>query len=131
MIYTGTFEDHTGRVITIRPVDDPHMPFRVRVTLPKQIDQALRAHPDYPFEIIQELKGWLAHDDNAGEHLKVEAGMLKAEGIGPTLNLFPMASDTLEPLVFMGLYDDWEDDLGLPWAYPLSPYHRQGKLLIG
>ena len=30
----------------------------------------------------------------------------------------------LIPEVLMGLYDDWEDDFGVPWVFPLSIYRR-------
>jgi hypothetical protein len=128
MNYIGIFEDNDRRMITIRRVDDPQMPFRIRITLPEQIKRALRQHPDYPFEITDELKGCICRDDKAGEYLKVEAGALRANGIGPTLNLFPLENGDIEPQVSMGLYNDWEDDLGLPWAYPLSKYRRQSPL---
>jgi hypothetical protein len=124
MNYRGQYVDQARRTIGIRQVTDSDMPFRIRVTLPDELDAKLRAHPDYPFEIEDELKGWICHDEPAGEYLKVEAGKLGIAGAGPTLDLRPLTSDTLLPSVSMGLYDDWEDDLGIPWALPLSSYHR-------
>src|SRR3989304_2500693 len=124
MNYVGTFEDRAGRVLEIRQTADYERPFRIRVTLPNRLEQALRSHPDYPFEIAEELKGWLCRDNTLGEHLKVEAGILQIDGAGPTLNLFPISHDELKPEVVMGLYDDWDDDLGLAWAFPLSVYRR-------
>ncbi|MEZ5002360.1 MAG: hypothetical protein R2730_04925 [Chitinophagales bacterium] len=29
---------------------------------------------------------------------------------------------TVRPRIGMGLYDDWEEDLGVPWAFPLSDF---------
>jgi len=84
----------------------------------------LREHPDYPFEITDELRGWIEQNAETGEYLRVEAGALKLNGAGPTLNLIPLSVDELRPDVRMGLYDDWEDDLGVPWAFPLSIYRR-------
>ena len=56
-----------------------------------------------------------------------EHGMLIVEvgtpGAGPTYALTPRDGG-LVPSVHMGLYDDWEDDLGVPWAAPLSRYRR-------
>lgn len=61
--------------------------------------------------------------------LEVEAGEL---GIGPTYNLtldysnkFLLNNELIiKPSVGMGLYDDWEDDLGVPWAFPLSDFKK-------
>jgi hypothetical protein len=54
--------------------------------------------------------------------LVVEVG---TPDLGPTLCL--AYSDEggpvrLVPEVRMGLYDDWEDDFGVPWLFPLSAY---------
>lgn len=68
-------------------------------------------------------------------HLSVEAG---TDEIGPRYHLYPMLCGAdgaltrpagneppgklaLVPEVTIGLYDDWDDDLGVPWAFPLSP----------
>ena len=57
----------------------------------------------------------------AGGELRAEAGVI---GIGPTYTLQLTQNDTLLPRVEMGLHDDWEEDLGVPWAFPLEPYRR-------
>lgn len=54
------------------------------------------------------------------ELVVIEAGMV---GIGPTVELRDTGG-ALVPRVSMGLYDDYEDDLGVPWAFPLGPYGR-------
>lgn len=33
----------------------------------------------------------------------------------------PPSDLVLVPEVTMGMYDDWDDDLGVPWAFPLAP----------
>jgi len=70
--------------------------------------------------------------------LQVEAG---SDGIGPTYNLYFVTKksngklnlahnkDDLKELIILpsvgiGLYDDWEDDLGVPWAFPLDEYKK-------
>ena len=53
--------------------------------------------------------------------LVVEAGVV---GLGPTYRLTRTDDDRLVPEVGMGLYDDFEEDLGVPWAFPLEPYRR-------
>jgi hypothetical protein len=54
--------------------------------------------------------------------LQVEAG---TPGLGPTYRLHvvtePAGDVLLVPNVGMGLYDDYDDDLGVPWAFPLLP----------
>ena len=86
------------------------------------------------------LVGRFTKDSYDNPVLQVEAG---TDGIGPTLNLYFLAlnengqqrlarnSDKpsniiLKPDVGMGLYDDWEDDLGVPWAFPLDNYILTG-----
>lgn len=83
-------------------------------------------------------------------YLQVEAGF---SNLGPTYNLFfatctsPLKTlddtsaqfriasledsvDTLAllPEVSMGLYDDYEDDLGVPWGFPYHPYYKSPKV---
>jgi hypothetical protein len=56
-----------------------------------------------------------------GDALTIEAGVV---GLGPTYRLRRAENDRLLPSVGMGLYDDYDDDLGVPWAFPLEPYRR-------
>ena len=127
MDYCGVFADEFGRVLQIRRVDDSRMPFRIRVVLPDKLDLLLRSDRDYPFEIVNELIGWIHQKSSPGECLIIEGGVLGQVGIGPTLKLKPVAEDVLMPSVSIGFYDDWEEDAGLPWAFPLSCYRRQGQ----
>ncbi len=62
---------------------------------------------------------------------KLAGGVLVVEldepGLGPTMRLAPRTEDgvrTLVPEVGIGLYGDFEDDLGVPWVFPLSVYRR-------
>ncbi|MDG4764611.1 hypothetical protein O7632_10930 [Solwaraspora sp. WMMD406] len=81
------------------------------------------------------------HRDKEGRrYLEVEAGVV---GIGPTYQLYAAVRDGTElraagddavvdqlvlvPNTMMGLYDDFEDDLGVPWAYPLHPLRWQAE----
>ncbi len=125
MNYEGVFVDASGRTLNIRRAAGGSGAYGVRVTLPRALDQALHDHPDYPFEIANVLQGWVVQAAANGERLRVEAGALRINGLGPTLNLAPLDANTLQASVSLGLYDDWDDDLGLPWAFPLSPYRRQ------
>lgn len=84
---------------------------------------------------ISRLRARTERDACGGVHLSVEAG---TDGLGPCYHLAPMIHGTdgalvrptgheppsslvLVPHVTIGLYDDWEDDIGVPWAYPLAP----------
>lgn len=76
-------------------------------------------------------------DDEDRLYLEIEAG---TPGLGPTYRLYAAAEDdsgrgrapvglpaeqlVLVPSTGIGLYDDWEDDQGVPWAYPLEPMRR-------
>jgi hypothetical protein len=84
------------------------------------------------------LAATFREDFNGYSTLQVEAGTI---GVGPTYNLYFMTikkdnelrfakdSDDLfkiiiRPTVGMGLYDDFEDDLGVPWAFPLEDFNK-------
>ena len=77
-------------------------------------------------------------DTDGNSIMQVEAG---TDGVGPTYNLYFMTikndkelrfakdSDDLDkiiikPNVGMGLYDDYDDDLGVPWAFPLEDFKK-------
>lgn len=76
-----------------------------------------------------------------GRGLRVEVGAAEGQaGLGPTYDLVfvhdpddrpAKATDALteihaEPNVRMGLYDDYGDDLGVPWAMPLERWEPRG-----
>ena len=54
--------------------------------LPAELGAALRPHPDYPFEIADELQACVV-GRGAEERLEIETGALKVVGLGPTLSL--------------------------------------------
>ncbi len=87
----------------------------------------------------KKLTGQFTKDTNGNPILQVEAG---SNEIGPTLDLYflttkgndeyRLAKNTddidkiiIKPSVGMGLYDDWEDDLGVPWAFPLEDFKKK------
>jgi hypothetical protein len=86
------------------------------------------------------LKAIIEEDTDGKPMLQVEAG---TEEIGPTYQLYfitkkesnyriakpadPIDKILIKPNVGMGLYDDWEDDLGVPWAFPLEPFQKKDK----
>ena len=102
----------------------------------------------FPFKIdllgnkkrdTKNLTARFTKDTNGKPILQVEAG---SNEIGPTYNLYflttkdndeyKLAKNTdnidkiiIKPNVGMGLYDDWEDDLGVPWAFPLEDFKKK------
>lgn len=93
-------------------------------------------------KLIRDLEATCAVDAKGRKYLEVEAG---TEGIGPSYRLYagravpdregvrPAGDDldpeqvVLAPQCLVGLYDDYEDDLGVPWAYPLQPLERPAR----
>jgi hypothetical protein len=88
-----------------------------------------------------DLPAKFAKDTNENPILQIEAG---SAGLGPTYDLYfltvkgngerRLASDNdrltdviIIPNIGMGLYDDWEDDLGVPWAFPLMDFKKQDQ----
>lgn len=78
------------------------------------------------------------NDTNENSILQVEAGI---NDIGPTYNLYflttldnqivrpakksdDISKVIIRPEVRIGLYNDWEDDLGVPWAFPLEYFKK-------
>ncbi len=110
------------------------------VTVKPSIDEDcyLRPHLYVPRVRTFRMKACWNKTEKEFPFLQVEAG---AEDIGPTYHLvfavkksegeeppyrLAMPDDDLENIVALpetqiGLYDDWEDDLGVPWALPLLP----------
>ncbi|HEX3787446.1 MAG TPA: hypothetical protein VHW44_06260 [Pseudonocardiaceae bacterium] len=88
---------------------------------------------------IHRLPAADGRDRDHHRFLEVEAG---TPTVGPTYRLLPgvmtsggwqALSDerpsseiVLLPEVGLGLYDDWDDDLGVPWAFPLIPLRWAG-----
>lgn len=84
------------------------------------------------------LIGRFTIDTNKNPILQVEAG---SNDIGPTYDLYFLTHNEdnklilannstniekiiIRPNVGIGLYDDWEDDLGVPWADPLEDFKK-------
>jgi hypothetical protein len=83
---------------------------------------------------IERLPASCQVDNEGRRYLEIEAG---SPGLGPTYRLYAAVEGpeglrkahddaavdrlVLVPNTMIGLYDDWDDDLGVPWAYPLDP----------
>lgn len=115
-------------VVTVRPSAD---------AAPYQSNELLKGG----VKPIAELEGRPEYDNEGRLRLSVEAGTPE---IGPRYHLHPVvgsegegwarptgaekvSSITLLPNISTGLYDDYEDDLGVSWALPLEPLHWSGR----
>lgn len=88
---------------------------------------------------IERLVAQCFIDEDGRRYLEIEAG---SPGLGPTYRLYAAVDDeaglrlaaddvavrdiVLMPNTSIGLYDDYEDDLGVPWAHPLEPMRWVG-----
>jgi len=119
--FLGLWVDVQGRALFIRRRDGDERdksPFEAEVSVTDGV-------MNMPYEVrgpgLNELPIRQMRATMANSELRAEAGVI---GIGPTYTLQLSADDTLLPRVEMGLHDDWEQDLGVPWAFPLAPYRR-------
>ncbi|MZQ81043.1 hypothetical protein GQF01_02695 [Paenibacillus sp. 5J-6] len=112
--YIGSWMDFVGHILIIKKIDD----IEVRVDFypilgSKPVNRDLLGRTALSIN----MKGVLQ------EHgLQIELG---EEGLGPTLEIKLTKENNhklLEPSVVMGLYDEYEDDFGVPWIFPLSYY---------
>lgn len=133
--WLGLWTDKNGKQLIIElfkncqyavtVMDSKGQPFEIE-TLDNQIKKTVK------------LTGRFETDTNGNLILQVEAG---SDEIGPTYNLYFVIKDSdqnlrqasnsdslkeiiIKPKVGMGLYDDLEDDLGVPWAFPLEEFKK-------
>lgn len=130
--WVGTWIAPDAKTVRIIQVDQG-----VSVTVSPGPDQPpYRSAPllDGSTKPIERVAGSFHTDERGRSYLEVEAG---TPGLGPTYRLYAavetagnlrIATATtrvddlvLVPNTSIGLYDDFEDDLGVPWAYPLDP----------
>ncbi len=135
--WTGNWVDDIGRTLTIEMTNDREYKVSIKDKsgLPFKIDWT-------GFGILDkkttDLKSEITNDTDGRQHLQIEAGMV---GVGPTYRLYFVVEEEnqklrlattddqieeikIKPNIGIGLYDDWEDDLGVPWALPLSDYKK-------
>jgi hypothetical protein len=125
------------RILTLRLDDrgDIKVSITDRNGVPYRIDDT---GLNLPNPQTVDLQSKLIYDDADQVYLQVEAG---SPGIGPTYKLYfaqkdgerlATADDSIEdirihPTIGVGFYDEWEDDLGVPWALPLVAYKKLKK----
>lgn len=118
-VRSGLWIDAAGRALYIE-----ERATAFRVTVARTVDGPCfrRSSLCSPFATTRALRAKLR--DGV---LVVEAG---TPGLGPTYELTKV-EELLIPTVRMGLYDDFDEDLGVPWAFPISPYRRATPEEVG
>lgn len=134
--WLGTWVSTDGKAVTIES-DDRALTVTIRpgVGLAPCVSATLLGGGT---KAIERLAAVCHLDHKRGRYLEVEAGTAE---IGPTYRLYaaidspegwrtanddvPVDQLVLIPNTTIGLYDDFDDDLGVPWAYPLLPLRRQ------
>ena len=112
----------TGSGVTVTVAPAPHRPPYVKDLL------------DGTAQAVGRLPAACIVDGDGRRCLEIEAGTV---GVGPTYRLHAMtdgptgrwlapstaavADVVLVPNTVIGLYDDHDDDQGVPWAHPLQP----------
>ncbi|SES87965.1 hypothetical protein [Paenibacillus sp. NFR01] len=114
--YLGSWMDHSRHLLIINMIDEMNV--------------SVDFYPSVGSEpVVRKLLGRKALSKNMKgilqeQGLQIELG---EEELGPTLQLkitHINIKEYLEPRVVMGMYDDYEDDFGVPWIYPLTYYKR-------
>lgn len=134
--WCGLWTDKNGKQVTIQPTGSGSY----SVTVLDKYDNSFQIDllGDKKRE-TKNLLGQFTKEANGNPILQVEAGN---NGVGPTYNLCFLTSGNneklrlaknsdslskiiIKPDVGMGLYDDWEVDLGVSWAYPLEDFKKK------
>ena len=133
--WLGKWIDGNGRQLIIAKRQEHNLLNHYQITILDKNSIPFKINlPDEKTKDTLNLHGELTIDINGKRNLQVEAGM---HGLGPTFltkdkldkytpanRWTPISRLQIIPNVTIGLYDDWEDDLGVPWAYPLLPFDK-------
>jgi len=133
----GLWIDEDGKAVYIVKIEPLVLKTAVIFDLPEQLESdSLHIN-----EHLKQLStNWVLDEKRKIHRLQIEAGI---ENIGPTYNLYVSSigasSESFDiitakiddirliPEVQMGLYDDWEDDLGVEWGFPYKNYKKASK----
>ncbi|MFW9923178.1 MAG: hypothetical protein ACFFDW_07840 [Candidatus Thorarchaeota archaeon] len=132
----GLWIDEDGRGVYIKKIK----PLEFETTVIFDISNQLKKQVIHIDKNMRNLiTRWTIDEQRRVKRLQVEVGMTF---IGPTYNLYLSKNNEnlqnlvkesndirLYPEVQMGLYDDWEDDLGVPWAFPYKDYKKASREL--
>jgi len=130
----GLWVDEDGKAIYITKVK----PLEFRTTIIFDFNEQLENKTMKIDEHLKQLlTRWLPDEQRNVNRLQIEAGI---QFLGPTYNLYLSKVDdkpqnfilktyeteniVLYPEVQMGLYDDWEEDLGVSWGFPYKNYQK-------
>ncbi len=137
--FCGLWFDEDGKAIYIVKIEPLVLKTAVIFNLFEQLKKG-SLHIDK--HLKQLLTHWVYDKQRKIHRLQVEAGI---ENLGPTYNLyissvgetptsFNFTSFILEeirllPEVQMGLYDDYDDDLGVNWGFPYKDYQKAPEII--
>ena len=130
----GLWIDECGKAVYIVKIE----PLVFKTAIIFNLNEQLATESLHIDEHLKQLTTrWVLDEQRNIHRLQVEAGM---EYVGPTYNLyvssigqsslnfnFQSAKITdirLIPEVQMGLYDDFEDDLGVEWGFPYENFQK-------
>ncbi len=136
----GLWCDEDGKAVYIVKIEPLVLKTAVIFNLIEQLEKG-SLHID---EHLKQLSTRWAYDEQRKiNRLQIEAGI---ENLGPTYNLyissvgetptsFNFTSFILEeiillPEVKMGLYDDYDDDLGVEWGFPYKNYQKTPEIIM-
>lgn len=122
--YLGLWRDDQGRVLFVQR---SYLDAVVSVMRSLEEEAFLQSLPD-PSERLPciDVPARMGHGEMR-PFLSVELGK---PDLGPTYQLEHDGWDSLRPAVARGMYHDWEDDFGVPWAFPLSVFRRASSAEI-
>ena len=135
--WCGLWIDEVGKAVYIEKLEEK----KFQTTIIFDLNNQLEENKIHINEHLKRLTtNWTLDSSRNINRLQIEAGW---DFVGPTYNLYCGLKDeslkrkvesTDNPLdivlhseVEMGLYDDFEDDLGVPWGYPHSKYSKASK----
>lgn len=129
--FCGLWIDEDDRGVYIKKVTSHEFQTTILFNISHQIKNK-------KYHINEHLKNlitkWILDEMRGVKRLQIEVGV---PFTGPTYNLYLSEKEIdikdfvnivdkirLLPEVQMGLYDDWDDDFGIPWAFPYKDYKK-------
>ncbi|MHA1188398.1 MAG: hypothetical protein ACTSSK_16330 [Candidatus Heimdallarchaeota archaeon] len=130
----GLWIDEEGKAIYITKVKPLEFRTAIIFDFNKQLERISMKIDEHLKKLFTR---WVLDERRTVSRLQIEAGI---DFIGPTYNLYLSMVDNkpqnfkldlktiedirLYPEVQIGLYDDFEDDYGVPWGFPYKNYQK-------
>ena len=133
----GLWIDEEGKAIYITKVKPQEFRTAIIFNFNKQLESKSMKIDEHLKKLFTR---WVLDKQRTVSRLQIEAGI---DFIGPTYNLYLSMVDNkpqnfkldlekiedirLYPEVQMGLYDDFEEDYGVPWGFPYKNYQKASE----